>query len=63
MVEINKTNNQIPMHKNHLNLPDVLFSAIHAPHLRPPASKKNVCKAITNDQIADAMSPELIKNP
>jgi hypothetical protein len=37
-----KINSQIPKQRTHLPLPDVLFSATHVRHLRPPASKKNV---------------------
>jgi hypothetical protein len=54
---------QSPKHRTHLALPVAVFSATQLRHLWPPASKVNVCKATTKDHIAEATSPEFIRNP
>jgi len=63
MAPMRNTNVHIPRHTTHLPLPDDVFSAAQLPHLRPPASKVNVCRAMTKDHIADAMSPEFMRYP
>lgn len=63
IVPMKMTNNHTPRHRKHRKSPVVLFSATHGPHLRPPVNNTKVWTAMTNDQIAEATSPELIKNP
>ncbi len=63
ITERNTTLSHMPIHRIHRALPEVPFSATHALIRGPPASKIEVCAAITNDQSEDATSPHSTRIP
>jgi hypothetical protein len=62
-VAMKRTTNHITPTIIHLPFPLVLKSVTRRSNLLPPASKKKVCIAITNDHIAAAMSSVFNKTP